>query len=136
VPQRFCQHLEEYGVQFVKTEAAYKAFNALVDRAVAEEDTSDLRRALERALDDWQREVRTLRNMFMELYNAGRILLPKNALNRHHHEPGHMGQARCSDCFRDIPRLVYPEWQLAHNGAVNFRGEELDLDLPDLTVTP
>ncbi len=137
MPQRFCGHLEEYGVQFVKTERAYAEFNAMVDRAVAEADVPELRAALEKSLDQWQRETGKLRDMFMKLYEAGRILLPKGALSRTRgHGAEGAGQAKCSDCFRELPRLVYPEWQIAHNGAVNFRGEELDLRQADLTLTP
>ncbi len=132
--QRFCPHMQDYGELFIRAEAAYRAFNAMVDRAVAEEDTPDLRRALDNALEDWQRETRALREKFRELYEQGRILLPKGALQKHGHGSRHQGHGKCSDCFKPIPRLEYPEWQIAHNGAVNFRGEELDLEQEDLAL--
>ncbi len=137
MPERFCSHLEEYGVLFIKTEAAYQVFNTMMDRAVSEQDETDLCRSLEKALEDWQQATRALRDRFLELFNSGRILLPKGAL-AHGNKRGLnlSGHAKCSDCYREIPRLVFPEWQLAHNGAVNFRGEELDLNESDLTVVP
>lgn len=134
MPQRFCRHMQEYGVLFARAEAAYQAFNTVMDRAVEEEDTPDLRRALEKALEDWQGEIKALREKFQELYAGGRILLPRAALEKHGHLGRNHAGGKCSDCFKPIPRLEYPEWQFAHNGAVNYRGEELDIRRDDLTV--
>lgn len=134
MPQRFCHHLEEYGVQFVRAEAAYEAFNAMVDRAVSEEDTSELKRALDTALDDWQRETRALRTAFQELHTQGKIVLPRNALSGHRPNSELPGLAKCAQCRHPVPRLQFSEWQIAHNGAVNFRGEELDLKNSDLAL--
>ncbi|MGD9546825.1 MAG: hypothetical protein AB7V45_04655 [Candidatus Krumholzibacteriia bacterium] len=124
--QRFCPHLEEYGVQFTKTAASYEAFNAHMDRFIEEGRPPELVEVLNQTLEEWRKENRTLRAMFLELYENGRILLPKGALRqarRHDHQVH--GKAKCSDCFREVPRLVFGEWQLAHNGMVNFRGREL-----------
>ncbi len=137
MPSRFCSHLEEYGIQFIRTEGAYQAFNTMVDRAVQEKDDQDLRQSLVKAMEDWQRETKALREKFLELYHAGKIQLPNGALAKGNpHGSGATGMAKCRECHQEIPRLEFSEWQLAHNGAVNFRGEELDLDEPELTIAP
>ena len=87
--QGFCSHLEDYGVQFTKTAASYEAFNVLMDRFIGEGCPPELVEVLQRALGEWCRENRTLRTMFLDLYNGGRILLPKGALRsprRHDHQ--------------------------------------------------
>jgi len=134
MPQRFCHHLEEYGVLFTRAEAAYEAFNAMVDRAVSEEDTAELKRALDKALEDWQRETRTLRTAFQGLHAQGKIVLPRNALSGNRPTSEHPGLSKCAECRHPVPRLEFSEWQIAHNGAVNFRGEELDLDNTELAL--
>lgn len=134
MPQRFCPHLEEYGVQFARAEAAYEAFNAMVDRAVSEENTPQLKRALDTALEDWQRETRALRKSFQELHAQGKIVLPRNALSGQRPNSEAPGLAKCARCRYPMPRLQFSEWQIAHNGAVNFRGEELDLANSELAL--
>ncbi len=137
MPQKFCTHLDEYRVLFVRAEAAYRAFNAMMDRVVLEPDDANLAQALDTALQDWQLETKTLRSKFVELFKAEKIKLPRGALNSgHHHSSSPRGPARCSECLCEIPRLDFPEWQLAHNGTVNFRGEEWAPSEAEPVLTP
>lgn len=130
---KFCTHLQEYGAAYRRVEASYQALNSLVDRAVAEANAAEMASQLVEAVAVWKREDQALRAKFKELFDAGRILLPKSHGRhaRHSHASGHpRGHAKCSDCYREIPRLEYKEWQIAHNGTVNFRGQELPLTVP------
>ena len=131
MPGQFCQHLEEYGVQYTRTEAAYQAFNAMMDRVLQAEDATTLVESLARALEDWNKESQALRKMFFEMYGSGKILLPERHFQKGR-KPGRgpSGRAKCRECSREIPRLEFKEWQVAYNGAVNFRGEELPLGEP------
>lgn len=128
--EKFCPHLQEYGAAYAAAEAAYQALNALVDKALAGAGVPALAPQLTQAVADWKREDEALRTKFKELYDAGRVLLPRGhgRGGRQGHSAGRVrGHAKCSDCFREIPRLEYKEWQIAHNGAVNYRGMELQL---------
>lgn len=131
--EKFCVHLQEYSAAYGRVEAAYQALNSLVDKAVAGGGAAEMSSLLGEAIAVWKREDQALRSKFQELFDAGRILLPKShgRHGRHGHAAGHpRGHAKCSDCFREIPRLEYKEWQIAHNGTVNFRGQELPLTAP------
>lgn len=128
--EKFCNHLQEYAAAYGRAETAYQALNTLVDRAVAGGNPAAMASPLTEAVATWRREDSALRDLFRELFDAGRILLPRSHARhgRHGHPTGHpKGHAKCSDCLREIPRLEYKEWQIAHNGTVNFRGQELPL---------
>lgn len=111
----FCEHLDEYGVQYVKTEAAYQQCNHLVARIQEDGGDSGLVELLEEALLEWKRENTQLRADFSLLVKEGHVRLPKMKKMR----------PRCSQCDFVVPKLEYKEWAIAYNGVAALNGEEL-----------
>jgi hypothetical protein len=112
-----CEHLDDYGVLYVRAEAAYKAMLAQVDvvaAGVADDDTLDL---LERMLRDWREEVESLRRCLVDLVRRGRVVLPEGACAD--------VAGTCDLCGEPLPRLVFPDFTTTDAGAPTYRGTAL-----------
>ena len=104
----FCEHLEEYGVQYERAAGAYGALLAQVGRVAegnADDDSLDL---LERLLRDWRDEVVELRRLLVERVKAGDVELP-GAVEPEPADAGAGTSPRCVDCGAPLPRLAFPE---------------------------
>lgn len=129
---RFCEHLEDYGAQFATTEASYHQCVNLLDRMISDGPTPELVALLTTALQDWSTEDGKLREMLVAEVKAGHVRVPLALVRRHETSSPvrsrrfrHRGHLVCAQCRFVLPRLVYPEWQIAHNGVASFRGQEL-----------
>jgi len=111
----FCEHLDIYSVQYIKTEAAYHQCNNLVLRIQDEGGNQALFDLLKKALAEWKTDNSKLRSDFCELVENGEITLPIMPQQ----------QPRCSDCGFQVPKLEYKEWVVAHNGVAELNGQEL-----------
>ena len=111
----FCEHLEDYGVQYVRVEAAYGALLAQVERVVsgrADDTALDL---LERLTLDWRDEVNDLRRRMVEMVRHGRADAPDDD-----------GSAvRCCLCGAELPRLEFGDLAVGPEGALALRGQPL-----------
>ncbi len=126
---QFCDHLDEYGVQYTRTEASYRQCMALVDRILSEGPTFELVGLVNAALQEWAGEDQKLREMLVSEVTQGRVRVPN--VIAHGHGRDRRRQARkshsrpvCSTCRFEVPRLEYPEWKIAHNGEATFRGQD------------
>jgi len=111
----FCEHMDTYGVQYTKTEAAYRQCNHLVSRIQEDGGDRALVDLLEVALSQWKADNKKLRTEFCSLVEDGKIALPKKT----------HGHPHCQECGFAIPKLEYSEWKIAHNGVAALNGEEL-----------
>jgi hypothetical protein len=115
----FCEHLDAYGAQYTKTEAAYHQCNHLVRKIQDEGGNDGLVGLLEQALTEWKSDNEKLRAEFCSLVGGGEIILPAKV--RKH--------PRCSECGFEVPKLEYKEWSIACNGVAELNGEELMVPL-------
>lgn len=119
MPLEFCDHLDDYGVRYVRAEAAYRALLAQVERVAAGARDDDALDLLERMLHDWQDEVKVLRKRLVALVKAGQVELP--AAGQHE---GPSGPVCCVDCGAEVPRLVFNDFRVEADRAT-FRGRAL-----------
>ncbi len=127
----FCDHLDEYGAQYTRTEASYRHCVDLVERIMSDGPNLELIGLVTAALQQWAEEDQALRAMLVAEVRQGRVLVPTKVA----HHGGNRSEKRmarrkksapiCTECHFQVPRLEYPEWQIAHNGQASFRGQEL-----------
>ena len=118
---RFCEHLQDYGAQYSKAEAAYRHCNGLVESILAGEVDSEQVEQLAMAVEEWMASDRSLRESIVDLAHLGRVKVPRkkpHATKRH-------GTIRCSECGFKIIKLKYSEWAISANGLAHFQGKEL-----------
>lgn len=120
---RFCSHLHEYGQLYTQAEEAYRACNDGLDSVLAEGPDRESLDRLTVAVENWLERNRLLREALVDLVSQGQVRIPKKKKK---------GQSRtrrtapiCAVCGFRIPRLTTPEWRVAGNGEVAFRGREL-----------
>lgn len=128
----FCEHLDEYGVQYTRTEASYRQCVNLLERLLAGGPSPELVPLVTSAVEEWSYEDRKLREMLVDAVRDGRVLVPSGIVLREgaaairlRRRAKKTGHPICVDCRFVVPRLEYSEWQFAHNGQVSFRGREL-----------
>ena len=127
---RFCEHLDEYGAQYIRTEASYQQCVNLLDRIMSGSPEAELVALVSAALQEWSVEDAKLREMLVAAVRAGHVRVPLALVqraqntnrNRKAHYSGHM---ICAICRSVVPRLTYPEWKIASNGVTSFKGHEL-----------
>ncbi len=133
---RFCDHLDEYGAQYVRTEASYKQCVSLLDRMMSSGPMPDLVDLVTKSIAEWSTEDQKLREMLVAAVRSGQVRVPAGILNKasehRRREAKKAAHPVCSKCRFPVPRLTYPEWQFAFNGAVSFRGEEVPVSGTDL----
>ncbi len=119
-----CGHLEEYGSRYVVAEAAYRQMLGRLDVVMREEsaDAGNIE-LLEEAVEEWEREVRHLRDLFLVHVRQGDIGLPAAAENDDSAEPDPV----CATCGAVVPRLCWREWRV-EGGRASYR------DAPFLTA--
>lgn len=140
---QFCDHLDEYGAQFTRTEASYHQCMNLLERIMEVGPSRDMVDLVTRALAEWSTEVEKLREMLVEAVREGRVRVPSGIVHRAGgaHRSGvlaikrrrvarNSGHPVCTECRFAVPRLEYPDWQFAHNGSPSFRGVELPVFTP------
>ncbi len=111
----FCEHLDAYGVQYVKTEAAYEQCNNLVAQIQNNGASKGLIDLLQKALQEWKSDNSRLRKEFCALVEEQKIVLPLLPQTR----------PKCAECGLEVPKLEYKEWKIASNGVAALNGEEL-----------
>ena len=119
MPMEFCEHLDDYGVRYVRADAAYRALLAQVERVAAGAADDDALDLLERMLHDWQDEVKVLRKKLVVLVKEGQVELPEADENE-----APSGGACCADCGAAVPRLVFNDFRVDADRAT-FRGSAL-----------
>lgn len=128
MPHRFCAHLQDYGQLYQQAEEAYRACNEWLDGVLQDGPGRESLDRLTAALENWLERDRLLREALVELAGEGRVRIPKK-------KRGQTWNRRsapiCSECGFRIPRLTMPEWKVAGNGLVSYRGCELPLNAPD-----
>jgi len=133
----FCDHLDEYGVQYTRTEASYRQCVNLLERIMADDRPLELTGLVATAVLDWTAEDERLREMLVEQVGAGKVRVPSHIVK--HFDAGAYQTLRvtpksehpiCADCGFSVPRLAYPEWKLAANGEASFQGQDLVLSDP------
>jgi hypothetical protein len=132
MPREFCEHLDHYGANWIRAEAAYGALTAAIDRVIDQGPSDDHLDLLEVAVGEWQYEVNTLRERFLALVRQGAVDLPApapEAPDAEESDPD-QGEPVCSTCGSLLPRLTWPEWNV--QGAVHptFRGGRLPQAVP------
>lgn len=137
----FCGHLEDYGEQYVVAEAAYRQMLGLLD-VVVKEGCDDRSRVddLEDAVEEWEREVGYLRDLFLIYVRRGDIGLPLSR-DEDDDEPDVRGETAsgrsladlrdpvCTVCGNVVPKLRWSEWQVGDDRA-SYRGAPF-LDEPE-----
>ena len=63
----FCEHLDEYGVVYGRAQASYDSCLHLMDKLIEDLHEPQLRRTMEKLLDEWVLETRKMRSHFEEL---------------------------------------------------------------------
>jgi hypothetical protein len=142
VAVEFCAHLEDYGDQYVIAEAAYRQMLGLLD-VVLKEERADRRNVehLEDAVEEWEREVRYLRDLFLIYVRRGDIELPRSPdaddepappASRENGSSGDdQGDSVCTVCGAPVPRLRWQEWRVDADRA-SYRGAPfLDVREPE-----
>ena len=127
-----CDHLDEYGAQYVRTKASYEQFVDVMDRLFAEGPLPELVDLMRKSLADWAEEDEKLKQLLVTEVSKGHVRVPRGILARRgvkakqmrRHARSH-GHPCCAHCRRTVPRLSYPEWKVAYNGTATFRGREL-----------
>ncbi len=134
---QFCDHLDEYGAQFIRTEACYKQCVNLLDEIMSAGPKAELVGLVTAALQEWSQEDQKLRDMLVAEVRAGRVRIPSGIVRhqgvsvaRKRRLAKKSGHPICATCKFVVPRLQYPEWSFAHNGEPAFRGQELNLTVP------
>ena len=122
--QEFCEHLEEYGVAFVRAQASYGNCLNLVDKIIEDPTKKELRTTLEKALDEWVLETRQLRELFKNLAKDGEIKLITNPDLK---EMSNLNpiSAICCECSFQIPRLEFSEFDLTDERNPTYHGQNL-----------
>ena len=115
----FCEHLDDYGVRYVRADAAYRALLAQIERVAAGAADDDALDLLERMLHDWQDEVKVLRKKLVVLVKEGQVELPEVE-----EDEASSGPACCADCGAQVPRLVFNDFRVEADSAT-FRGRAL-----------
>jgi len=122
----FCDHLDEYGAQYIRTEASYKQCVNLLDRLMNDGPAPELVELVTTALREWATEDNTLRQMLLDAVSGGQVRVPRGILSNSSARERNRAKTKshpvCSTCHFVVPRLIYPEWTFAHNGAASFRG--------------
>jgi len=128
----FCAHLDQYRVQYARTEASYRQCVSLLERLMSDGPNQELVALVTTALRDWAEEDQKLREMLVSEVQAGRVRVPSGIVRRldvsaarRRRQARQKSHPVCAACRFAIPRLEYPEWKFAHNGEVSFRGMEL-----------
>ena len=119
MPMEFCEHLDDYGVRYVRAEAAYRALLAQIERVAAGAADDDALDLLERMVHDWQDEVKILRKKLVVLVKEGQVELPDVE-----EAAAPSGPACCADCGAQVPRLVFNDFRVEADNAT-FRGRAL-----------
>lgn len=127
-----CQHLDEYGAQYVRTRASYLQFVDVMDRLFAAGPLPELVALAQDSLAAWAAEDEKLKQLLVEEVAKGHVRVPRGILGRggvRAKQKRRQARARshpvCALCRKNVPRLKYPEWKIAHNGVATFRGREL-----------
>jgi hypothetical protein len=130
----FCEHLDQYGVQYTRTEASYRQCVNLLERLMNGGPSPELVPLVTSALQEWSYEDQKLREMLVNEVRDGRVLVPSGIVPREgaaairlRRRAKKSSHPVCATCRFAVPRLEYPEWQFAHNGQVSFRGQDLVL---------
>ncbi|MFT5234532.1 MAG: hypothetical protein ACI9UK_001893 [Candidatus Krumholzibacteriia bacterium] len=129
---QFCDHLDEYGVQYTRTEASYRQCVNLLERIMDENAPGGLTSLITSAVREWTEEGEKLRTMLVTAVAVGEVRVPtaivKNAAQkspRSRQSSKENEHPICAACGFAVPRLDYPEWKLAANGNVSFKDQEL-----------
>ncbi len=124
--KEFCEHLADYGVLFGRAQASYGSCLLIIDKIIEEMHEPDLRRTLEKALDNWVMETRRLQGCFADLVKNGSIgMAGESELPEGSHFEGVI--PLCGDCNFQIPRLEFSEFDLSDDLNPKFRGMELPM---------
>lgn len=114
-----CGHLEDYEKQYGVADAAYRQMLGRLD-VVMREGRGDDRNIelLADAVEEWEREVRHLRDLFLIYVRRGDIDLPAAAENA---DGGTAPDPVCAVCGEVVPRLCWREWRVDGDRA-KYRG--------------
>ena len=123
---QFCEHLNDYGLLYSKAEASYRNCNSLVERILAEGPDRGQVELLTAALEEWQKDDREMREALVILATTDKIKIPRKKPHAHKRH----GSPRCAVCGFPVPKLKFPEWNIAANGTVAFQGNELPVGQP------
>ncbi|HPF69823.1 MAG TPA: hypothetical protein PLQ13_04055 [Candidatus Krumholzibacteria bacterium] len=123
MPVPACEHCEDYGVQFVRAEAAYRALLAQVEAVASGRVDDAALDLLERQLMDWRSEVELLRKRLVEMVRNGRIDLPGS-------ERPAATAGTCALCGESLPRLAFPDLGVDAAGALTYQGRALFQPVP------
>lgn len=124
--QEFCEHLDEYGVAFGRAKASYENCLNLIEKIIENPGGRELRRTLEKALDEWVLETRNLRGLFKKMKKSGQVELIKNP-DSDDNPSLNTTSAICGDCSFQVPKLEFPEFELKDESHPTFRGQTLPL---------
>ncbi len=119
----FCEHLDEYGVLYIKAEASYHQCVNLLDNLVEEVENQELVENLNRILGEWVQETGELRVAFAALVEDGEIEMVKASSHLRKSHDGY--SAVCGSCNHHLPRLEFNEFKQDREGIFTFRGHEL-----------
>ena len=123
MPREFCEHLSDYGTNWIHAEVSYVALTRAVERILDQGASDDHLDLLEVALGDWEYEVKQLRQRFVNLVRQGVIGLPEDQGSRS--DDSGICAPACADCGFTVPKLSWPEWDGQEAGAKRFRGTVL-----------
>ena len=125
MPREFCEHLDQYGTNWVRAEAAYRALTAAIDRVIDRGPSDDHLDLLEVAVGEWQYEVQALRERFLALVRRGAVELPPSGAG-----DADPAEPVCSICGSRLPRLTWPEWNVHGTAPATYRGADLPRAVP------
>ncbi len=120
MPNDFCDHLGDYEAQFVKAKAAYGQMLECLEGVMRDGRRDENVELLEDAVEEWEREVGYLRDLFLIYVRRGTIGLP---VSRDDDDEGATDPRDpvCTVCGEVVPKLRWTEWEVAGQGAA-FRG--------------
>lgn len=121
MPHRFCTHLQDYGTLYQQAGDAYHACNEALDSVLEEGPRRETVDRLAAALEAWLELDRLLREALVDLVREGRVRVPRKRTRVKKRKNAPI----CAECGFRIPRLAMPEWRIAGNGEVAYRGREL-----------
>lgn len=121
MPSEFCDHLADYGNNWIRAEASYGALTAAIDRILDQGATDSHLDLLEVSLGEWEYEVKQLRERFVALVKQGAVEVPAT---------GEAEGSVCKACGFAVPKLTWPEWNVQTAGRPRFRGAELPAPQP------
>ncbi len=124
--QDFCDHLDDYGVLFGRAQASYENCLYIIDKIIEELHEPELRRTLEKALDEWVSETRRMQDLFARLVKDGSIDMAGSSDSSKGSQLESVLPV-CGDCNFRVPRLNFPEFELNTDQQPKFRGQELPL---------